>query len=60
MMRLKSCPRCHGDVVIESDYHGWYEHCLQCGYEHDLPAIMGTQPRVRPVEPPAGRPDRRK
>ena len=34
--RLKSCPRCKGDIVIERDRWGWYEQCIQCGYLRDL------------------------
>ncbi len=30
--RLRSCPRCKGDVVVDRDLHGWYEWCLQCGH----------------------------
>jgi len=31
MWRFKSCPKCKGDIFIEKDRDGWYEHCLQCG-----------------------------
>jgi hypothetical protein len=34
--KLKCCPRCHGDIVIDSDTYGWYELCLQCGYMADI------------------------
>ncbi len=30
--KLKSCPRCYGDMFIDS----WSKHCLQCGYTGDL------------------------
>jgi len=30
--RLRSCPRCSGDIFIEKNLYGWYETCLQCGY----------------------------
>jgi hypothetical protein len=36
-IRLKSCPRCKGDVVLDNDHYGWYEQCLQCGHISDLP-----------------------
>ena len=36
MLRLKSCPRCKGDIWLDWDHYGWYEQCLQCGYMHDL------------------------
>jgi ribosomal protein S27AE len=34
--KLKSCPRCKGDIFIYRETDGWYEHCLLCGYLHDL------------------------
>jgi len=37
--RLKSCPRCKGDLYLEKDIYGWYEQCLQCGYVKDLDPI---------------------
>ncbi len=39
MMRLKGCPRCKGDILIDRDHIGWYEHCLQCGYQRDLESL---------------------
>lgn len=38
MWRFKNCPRCSGDTFIDSDFDGWHEHCLMCGYTRDLPA----------------------
>ena len=40
MLRLKSCPRCKGDVLLEKDKYGWYEQCLQCGYLRDMETIL--------------------
>lgn len=37
MWKLKSCPRCGGDIAIEREFDGWYENCLQCGYLHEIP-----------------------
>ena len=37
--RLKSCPRCTGDVFIDRDMYGWYEQCLQCSYRRELQNI---------------------
>jgi DNA-directed RNA polymerase subunit M/transcription elongation factor TFIIS len=34
--RLRSCPRCGGDIMIYDDYEGWHETCLQCGYSTTL------------------------
>ena len=36
--KIKNCPRCGGDVYIDEELGGAYEQCLQCGYEHHLPA----------------------
>jgi DNA-directed RNA polymerase subunit M/transcription elongation factor TFIIS len=30
--KLKSCPRCTGDIFIEDEKNGWDEACLACGY----------------------------
>lgn len=31
MFWLKACPRCHGDLFIDSDYYGHFACCIQCG-----------------------------
>ncbi len=36
MLRLKGCPRCKGDILIDRDHLSWYEQCLQCGYQRDF------------------------
>lgn len=43
MLKFKSCPRCKGDVLIDRDHHGWYEQCLQCGYERNLRSVVKVQ-----------------
>lgn len=43
--RLKSCPRCKGDVVVDRDHDGCYAWCLQCGYCLNLADI--TEGRVK-------------
>jgi hypothetical protein len=41
VLRLKSCPKCKGDVILgNKDKNGGYEQCLQCGYIHDLQTIV--------------------
>lgn len=37
MLYLKSCPRCEGDMHINSDIYGEYKECLQCGHMVDIP-----------------------
>ena len=32
----QKCPKCGGNIFRDSDRFGWYEHCLQCGYIHDI------------------------
>ncbi|MCJ7663302.1 MAG: hypothetical protein MUO24_03575 [Desulfobacterales bacterium] len=39
--RLKSCPRCQGDIFLEHDSFGWYEECLQCSYHRELVMVEG-------------------
>jgi uncharacterized protein (DUF983 family) len=36
VLMKKRCPRCGGNIYLEEDSFGCYEHCLQCGYEGDL------------------------
>ena len=33
--QFKACPRCGGDLHLESDMYGAYAQCLQCGYMGD-------------------------
>jgi uncharacterized protein (DUF983 family) len=32
----KRCPKCGGNIFLENDSFGCYEHCLQCGYDCNL------------------------
>ena len=35
--RIKGCPRCGGDLFLDTDAeHRWYEECLQCAYHREL------------------------
>ena len=43
VFRFKSCPRCKGDILVDCDCQGWYEQCLQCGYQRDLKDIIEVQ-----------------
>lgn len=42
MWRLKGCPKCRGDMLVEQDNHGRYEWCLQCGYQQNINNVPGT------------------
>ena len=44
MYRLKSCPRCHGDVLDDRDEYGWYELCLQCGHMRYMSGSESARP----------------
>jgi len=37
--KLRSCPRCGGDVYLDSDLNNWYEQCLQCSFRQELKKI---------------------
>jgi DNA-directed RNA polymerase subunit M/transcription elongation factor TFIIS len=39
ILRLDSCPKCKGQLLLEKDNYGLYQQCLQCGYLHDLQAF---------------------
>jgi len=40
MWNFKSCPRCVGDIYIDKSEGKWYQSCLQCGFEKELPNII--------------------
>ena len=42
----KRCPKCRGNLYLESYYYGWYEHCLQCSYRHYLDTTGLDQEQV--------------
>ncbi len=51
VLKFKSCPRCKGDVLVDQDHHGWYEQCLQCGYQRDLKdMVIVQQQRTKEVK----------
>ena len=42
--KLKSCPRCGGDLLIEKDLlYGWNEKCFQCSFSRDLKELVNTE-----------------
>ena len=47
--KLKSCPRCSGDLFIQRETDGWYEECLLCGYQRDVSNLVtvGTGGQVK-------------
>lgn len=34
--KLKSCPRCGGDLYIDRDIDSWFAQCLQCSHWREL------------------------
>ncbi len=51
--RLKSCPRCGGDIFIDRDLDSWYEQCLQCSYRVDLKTLAEFKEPVTSGETPS-------
>ena len=42
--KLKSCPRCGGDLLIEKDLlYGWNEKCFQCSFSRDLKELVKSE-----------------
>ncbi len=33
------CPKCGGKIYLDTDYYGWYEQCIQCGYTKNLSRV---------------------
>jgi DNA-directed RNA polymerase subunit M/transcription elongation factor TFIIS len=46
--KLKTCPRCQGDLFVDKDNDGWFEQCLQCGYRKEMRPIA-EQKSARPA-----------
>ena len=42
----KRCPKCGGNILLEEDSFGCYEHCLQYGYDCDLESIIELPERL--------------
>ncbi|MBN1692766.1 MAG: hypothetical protein JW845_04335 [Dehalococcoidales bacterium] len=40
------CPRCGGNLYLDSDYIGWYEQCLQCAYMKDLGVVYQNKKKT--------------
>jgi hypothetical protein len=48
--KLKSCPRCSGDLNIINDNVVLYENCLQCGYTRYLSEIRVQPKKQQPSD----------
>jgi len=47
LIRFKSCPRCRGDMYLESDLYSWDEVCLNCGFRRVHSRICPGKPKKR-------------
>ena len=57
MIKLKACPKCHGDLYLEKDQYGRFLSCLQCGYLTELLSeLIGKQPGELPAVSQAEQP----
>jgi uncharacterized protein YbaR (Trm112 family) len=39
MIKFKACPKCRGDLFLQSDHYGKYLQCFQCARIFDLEAL---------------------
>lgn len=46
MLDLRSCPRCKGDMHVESDMYGKYRQCWQCGFLVDVNQDLAAAKRA--------------
>jgi len=60
----RTCPRCHGSMIIETDWYGAFSTCICCGYVHEavknppielLESHPYGEPRQRRREPSHGK-----
>ncbi len=53
MMWLKACPRCRGDLFLDSDYYGPSVSCIQCGHilQEPLAGVMASPSNYSPAPP---------
>ncbi len=49
MIKLKACPKCHGDMTLGKDQYGSYLSCLQCGSIKELTEVSLAQEAKQPV-----------
>jgi transcription elongation factor Elf1 len=40
MQKLKSCPRCNGELQVKREASGWYEECGMCGQRRDVSELV--------------------
>ena len=42
-IKKAKCPKCGGNIYLDSDYYGWFEECIQCGYTRNMQKIAPTK-----------------
>lgn len=42
----QKCPKCGGNIYLDSDYWGWYEQCLQCSHTSYLETMVEVREPV--------------
>ena len=48
MIYFKACPKCRGDIQLQSDNTGHALHCLQCGFERAVaPHLLAKAREMR-------------
>ena len=57
MIWLKACPKCRGDMVLDTDYYGHYVSCIQCGNSLDKAQISLFHQRLFIDRPAAKLPE---
>ena len=45
-IKKKRCPRCSGNIYLDSDRFGWYEQCLQCGVTLYLDTVIEARDKI--------------
>jgi hypothetical protein len=61
ILRLRVCPRCGGNLVLDRDLDGYYKNCIQCSFNiaFDLSRSARPSPSERVPGSPKGNGRRR-
>lgn len=38
--KIKKCPKCENELVIQREREIWYESCVLCGYSRDISNLV--------------------
>ena len=39
-VKRAKCPKCGGNIYLDSDIYGWFEQCIQCGYTRNMEKVV--------------------